>query len=52
MGSKVIADITRGFARLELVLLDAISEQGKVITLTKLRNRWRFSFSTLREVGI
>src|SRR5258708_24626088 len=42
--AKVIEDIqSSGFARLELVLLNSHSEQGKSSLLTKLRDRWRFT---------
>jgi hypothetical protein len=42
--AKVIEDIqSSGFARLELVLLNSHSGQGKSSLLTKLRDRWRFT---------
>jgi len=48
--AKVIEDIqSSGFARLELVLLNSDSEQGKSSDLTKLRNRWRFTLFHLYE---
>src|SRR5882757_2137096 len=48
--AKVIDDIqSSGFARLELVLLNSHSEQGKPSLLTKLRNRWRFGLFHLYE---
>jgi hypothetical protein len=48
--AKVIEDIqSSGFARLELVLLNSHSEQGKPSLLTKLRNRWRFGLFHLYE---
>lgn len=48
--AKVIEDIqSSGFARLELVLLDGDSGQGKSSLLMKLRNRWRFAFFHLYE---
>ena len=48
--AKVIEDIqSSGFARLELVLLDGHSEQGKPSFLTKLGNSWRFGLFHLYE---
>src|SRR5882762_8272136 len=48
--AKVIEDIqSSGFARLELVLLNSDSEQGKSSDLTKLRNRWRLTLFHLYE---
>src|SRR5258708_31100083 len=47
-GAKVIEDIqSSGFARLELVLLNSHSEQGKSSPITTSRNRWRFTLSDL-----
>jgi hypothetical protein len=48
--AKVLEDIqSSGFARLELVLLNSHSEQGRSSLLTKLRDRWRNSLFHLYE---
>jgi hypothetical protein len=48
--ARVIEDIqSSGFARLELVLLNSHSEQGKSSLLTKLRNCWRSTLFDLYE---
>jgi hypothetical protein len=48
--AKVIEDIqSSGFARLELVILNDPSEQGKSSLVTKLRDRWRLILFQLYE---